>query len=225
MTGKEFSQRPFTFPRGTKVRIRYTSIGKNHRDDIKETVCCFYGIKPIFNPCSANADDFAPVFRAVAKNGRMSNKRPEFDGIHCQLFSTIVSIDYADSEERLRVWTERWGKDHILVCKECGNLNIECKCWIDANLDQTTSETSYDTDDNWCRDCEQHAHFCFLSEFEEKMNDWFAQADFKTMESMFGLHHEDFDEEDGYQAFVYACEARWNALSYEQKRKFYNEGR
>ena len=124
MTGKEFSQRPFTFPRGTKVRIRYTSIGKNHRDNIKEAVCCFYGIKPIFSPCSANAEDFAPVFRAVAKNGKMSNKRPEFDGIHCQLFSTIISIDYAD------------------------------------------------VDDNWCRDCEQHAHFCFLSEFEEKMDGW-----------------------------------------------------
>lgn len=225
MTGKEFSQKPFSFPRGTKVLLRYTSIGKGNKDDVKEAVCFFYGIKPIYNPCSANAEDFAPVFRAVAKNGKMSNKRPAFDGISGQLFSTIVTIDFADTDEKIRVWIEKWGKEGVIVCNNCGSIDIQNKAWVDSNTGESVSDADFDTDDNWCGECEQHGRFTTLEDFERKMDGWFNGADFKTMEKMFGLRHEDFDEEDGYQAFVDTCETRWDGLSYEGKRGLYNANR
>lgn len=218
MTGEEFSQKPFSFPRGTRVKLTWTPIGG--KEKVVEE-CCFYGLTPIFGNCSSDPDDFAPVFRAVAKNGKMSNRRPQLSGGSI-IFRMIDEIDFADTDEKIRVWTENWGKDGILVCKECGSTDIRCKSWLDANTNNFISDCIHDTDDNWCQDCERHGHFCKMSEFEKKMNDWFNGTDFRTMEKMFDLRHEDFDEEDGYQAFVDECEKRWEALSYESKRCLYN---
>lgn len=49
-------------------------------------------------------------------------------------------------------------------------------------------------------------------EMDKSADGWFTQADFRTMEEIFNLHHEDFDEAEGYQEFVDTCEKRWNKL-------------
>lgn len=219
MTGKEFSQRPFTFPRRTKVRITWTPMGD--KEKVVEE-CFFYGITPIFGSCSSDPDDFAPVFRAVAKDGKMSNRRPQLCGGSI-IFRMIDEIDFADTDEKIRVWTEEWGKDGILVCANCGSVDIQNKAWVDPNTGESVSDADFDTDDNWCEECSEHHRFCSLSEYEDKMDHWFADADFRTMEKMFDLRYEDFDEEDGYQEFVDECEKRWKELSYESKRYLYND--
>lgn len=57
---------------------------------------------------------------------------------------------------------------------------------------------------------------------ESRLDAWFASAEFRTMEAVFGLRYTDFDEEDGYQAFVDECERRWGALGHERKLEIYN---
>lgn len=221
MTGKEFSQKPFTFPRGTKVKVRYQKPGS--KEQFNE-VCFFYGITPICGQSPSIPDDFAPVFRAVAKNGKMSNTRASFGGMYGMVFRLISDIDFFDTDEMIRVWVERWGRKGVLVCNNCGSTDIQVQGWVDANTDEFASGFGDgDSDDNWCGECEQHDRFTSLEDFERRMDDWFSQADFKTMETMFGLRHEDFDEEDGYQAFVDTCETRWKGLTYESKRELYNE--
>ena len=42
---------------------------------------------------------------------------------------------------------------------------------------------------------------------KEKLNDWWSNIDFITMESITGLRQYDYDPSEGYQAFVDACEA------------------
>lgn len=47
----------------------------------------------------------------------------------------------------------------ILVCAECGGINIETKVWADPN-DDTVLESDYiDEQDNYCRDCEKSVKF------------------------------------------------------------------
>lgn len=48
----------------------------------------------------------------------------------------------------------------MLICGICGGYNIETKAWIDPN-DETILDNCSDGDseDNWCRDCEDHTNF------------------------------------------------------------------
>ena len=53
-----------------------------------------------------------------------------------------------------------------LVCENCGGGNIETKSWVDVNTDKVMDDSGDgDSDDNWCRDCEQHLLFVPENEF------------------------------------------------------------
>ena len=47
----------------------------------------------------------------------------------------------------------------MLICCECGGINIENKAWVDANTNRVLDICSDDEEDNWCRDCEKHVKF------------------------------------------------------------------
>ena len=48
-------------------------------------------------------------------------------------------------------------------------------------------------------------------------NDWWGGTDFKEMERITGYRQLDFDPEDGYQAFVDACNKWWNEQTPDEK--------
>lgn len=54
----------------------------------------------------------------------------------------------------------------LLVCEKCGGTNVEVKCWADAN-DSTVIDDigAGDSDDNWCRNCEEHVNLIFKSQY------------------------------------------------------------
>ena len=55
------------------------------------------------------------------------------------------------------------------ICDKCKGTNIETKAWIDPN-DGTVLDTVSDgeSDDNWCRDCEEHVSFNLIMDEEDK---------------------------------------------------------
>lgn len=62
--------------------------------------------------------------------------------------------------------------DYKLVCSRCGGSNIETKAWVDANDDTVLSACSDgETDDNWCRDCEDHVSFIFDYDYKNQQED------------------------------------------------------
>lgn len=52
---------------------------------------------------------------------------------------------------------------------------------------------------------------------------WWRQTDFAMMERITGLRQSDYAPEDGYQAFVDACEAWWNRQSEEEQIRLWKE--
>ena len=52
---------------------------------------------------------------------------------------------------------------------------------------------------------------------------WWRQADFATMERITGLRQSDYDPENGYQAFINACETWWNGQSEEEQIRIWKE--
>jgi DNA-directed RNA polymerase subunit RPC12/RpoP len=52
---------------------------------------------------------------------------------------------------------------------------------------------------------------------------WWYSADFKTMESVSRYCQTDFEPDEGYQAFVDACDEWWEALSLSEKQEFYKQ--
>ncbi|MDR1370099.1 MAG: hypothetical protein LBJ72_08275 [Dysgonamonadaceae bacterium] len=50
-----------------------------------------------------------------------------------------------------------------------------------------------------------------------KAEQWWRKTDFRQMENITGYRQFEFDPEDGYQAFVDACNNYWNSLSRDGK--------
>ena len=109
----------------------------------------------------------------------------------------------------------------ILVCDECGSEDIEIQAWVNANTDEFIS--NIDEGDRWCDTCEENVCFCTKKEFEERMEAWWGDTDFPTMEKVTGYRQDDFSPNEGYQDFVDACNRWWEAKSYNEKREIYNE--
>lgn len=48
----------------------------------------------------------------------------------------------------------------MIKCELCGGTNIETKFWVNPNTEEISDNASYgDSDDNWCRDCQEHVNF------------------------------------------------------------------
>lgn len=58
---------------------------------------------------------------------------------------------------------------------------------------------------------------------ETKLNEWFNNLPFETMEDMFKIKQSSFNTDDGYQDFVDWCEDYWNSLPIEEKQSLYDE--
>ena len=101
--------------------------------------------------------------------------------------------------------------EDVYVCDACGSRKIEIQVWVNANTNEYLSDVDDDdTDCKWCADCEQSQNFCTLSDYKQRMQDWWKDLDFITMESITGLREADHSAEDGSQSFVDACNDWWN---------------
>ena len=48
----------------------------------------------------------------------------------------------------------------LLVCDECGGIDIEVLEWVDANFDEVIGvNDDPPSSHKWCRTCEENAHF------------------------------------------------------------------
>ena len=96
--------------------------------------------------------------------------------------------------------------DDVYVCDACGSRKIEIQVWVNANTNEYLSDVDDDdTDCKWCADCEQSQNFCTLSDYKQKMQEWWKDLDFITLESITGLHETNYSSEDCSQSFVDAC--------------------
>ena len=112
--------------------------------------------------------------------------------------------------------------DDVYVCDACGSKQIEIQAWVDANNAEYLSDVDDDdTDCKWCADCEQSQNFCSLSDYKQRMQDWWKDLDFITLESITSLREADFSSEDGSQSFVDACNDWWNGQDYDIQRELY----
>ena len=109
----------------------------------------------------------------------------------------------------------------ILVCVECGSPQVEVKAWVNANTDEYLSDADDDYCGRWCNQCEDNADLCTKEEYIDKMQDWWKDLDFITLESITGLHEADYSSKEGSQSFVDACNDWWNGQDYDTKRNLY----
>ncbi len=111
----------------------------------------------------------------------------------------------------------------ILVCEECGSLQIEIQAWVNANTDEFISDVNDDDGGQWCGECGDGTHFCPKAEFIQQMQSWWTSCDFKTLERITELREIEYSSEDGSQAFVDAVNEWWSNQDYDKKRSIYNE--
>lgn len=111
--------------------------------------------------------------------------------------------------------------DDILVCDSCGSRQIEIQAWVDANSSEYLSDLENGMSGQHCAECEASVNFCTLTEYKQRMEDWWKDLDFITMESITGLREADFSSEDGSQSFVDACNDWWNGQDYDIQRELY----
>ena len=113
------------------------------------------------------------------------------------------------------------GDSEILVCVECGSPEVEVKAWVNANTDEFISDIDDDYCGRWCDQCDDNADLCTKEEYIDKMQDWWKELDFITLESITGLREANYSSEDGSQAFVDACNEWWNGQDYDTQRGLY----
>lgn len=143
-------------------------------------------------------------------------------------FELPITTVQTDSLIVIVQWLEEYGfiaseKPDTIVCEECGSTEIQTQAWVDANTHEYIDETGIDRDDNWCNGCQTNTYFCSKTEFIERMEAWWGDADFSTMERVTGYRQDDFSPEEGYQDFVDACNKWWKAKSYDEKRAIFKE--
>ena len=57
----------------------------------------------------------------------------------------------------------------------------------------------------------------------KQLNSWWGLTDFREMEKITRYRQFDFDPEDGYRAFVDACDGWWEQLPLSTKKELYKE--
>lgn len=105
-------------------------------------------------------------------------------------------------------------------CSACGSLEVESRVWVDANTGENA--TGDDSIEFHCLNCD-HDHVIPESEYLQRVEEWWSQADFQEMERITGYHQSDFDPDEGFQDFVDACEEWWCKQSIEEKINIWRE--
>ena len=106
-------------------------------------------------------------------------------------------------------------------CEACGSLAVQAHVWIDSNT-KAVMLGAQNRDEHHCTDCDANTYQIRQSELMRNIDKWWHDRDFRQMERLTGFRQEDFDPENGYQAFVDACNNRWNTLSTEEKIRLWN---
>lgn len=105
-------------------------------------------------------------------------------------------------------------------CSACGSLEVESRVWADANTGENA--TGDDSIEYHCLNCD-HDHVIPESEYLQRVEEWWSQADFPTMERITGLRQVDFSAQDGYQGFVDSASAWWMKQTTDQKIRRWQE--
>lgn len=109
-------------------------------------------------------------------------------------------------------------------CPKCGSLDIEMQVWIRPNKNnEYVKDCSEDMDYCWCNNCSEMISFEPIDEAVISANLWWNQAPFAELEKITGLKYADFNQEDGAQEFVDACEEFWFNLSEERRIEIWQE--
>ncbi len=111
--------------------------------------------------------------------------------------------------------------EDIYVCDACGSRKIEIQAWIDANTNEYLSDLDNGMSGQYCSECETNTNFCSLSDYKQRMQDWWKDLDFITLESITGLHESGYLSDDGSQSFVEACNDWWRGQDYDFQRELY----
>jgi len=63
------------------------------------------------------------------------------------------------------------GENGVMVCAECGSLDIQYQAWVDANYKTYGGDIDDDDiDTQWCEECQMHVRFKTLADFEKMMD-------------------------------------------------------
>lgn len=129
-------------------------------------------------------------------------------------------IEHIQTEGLLRIveWLVEYGfiADDPWRCEECGSLSVQANVWIDSNT-KAVMLGAQNRDEHHCADCNANTCQIRQSELMQNIDKWWHDRDFRQMERITGYRQNDFDSEDGYQAFVDAYDNLWNTLSTEEK--------
>lgn len=174
------------------------------------------------NGCSTCQAGFENYETYESRVGRRIVKMVQYDfrTEDGELFS-CCGRTLEECRERRDKWLETRVAD-VMVCEHCGSTNVQIKAWVDANTEVLCSEIEDGIDGQWCEDCECHRYFDSKSNYEDKMQRWFANLEFDAVELMSGLRQMDFNQENGAQEFVDAVSKWWAELPYDDKRDMYN---
>ncbi len=106
-------------------------------------------------------------------------------------------------------------------CKKCGSTAVQEKAWVCTNTGEVESIINGGRDDYYCPDCETHGYFIQENELLTKANEWWGETDFKGMERITCYRQLDFDPDEGWQAFVDACNGWWDGKITDEKITIY----
>ena len=129
-------------------------------------------------------------------------------------------------------WLEEYGfitTNHsygdIIVCEECGSIQVQQRAWIHPNCSTNgyVGEIGNDRDDNWCEECEEHNCFCTLYEFKKNMQEWWEELELTEMECITGFHQVNFSPKNDNQDFVATCNKWWREKDYDTQRNIWKK--
>lgn len=102
-------------------------------------------------------------------------------------------------------------------CTECGSKNVQERVWRSVNDIKNVDAENCDRNDYFCENCENHIRLERESVLMEQAAQWWGETDFRAMERITSYRQLDFDPEEGYRAFVDACNKWWNEKTIEEK--------
>ena len=109
-------------------------------------------------------------------------------------------------------------------CPKCGSLDVEMQVWIRPNKNnEYVKDCCEDMDYCWCNNCREMISFEPIKEAVISANLWWEQAPFVLLEKITGLKYTDFNQEDGEQKFIDACEEYWLNMPEERRTEIWQE--
>lgn len=110
-------------------------------------------------------------------------------------------------------------------CGKCGSTAVQERVWRDVNTEKIADAGNCDRADYYCNNCEGHNRLERESELLRRAADWWGETDFREMERVTRYRQLDFDPDEGWQAFVDACNEWWNGKTTDEKISIYLNNR